>query len=138
MGLPGANDKWTLPDVQARLATYAGITPARLRQNLIDFLAEVAPTAERLGIRLCCHPDDPPFSLIGLPRVMSTTEDYARVLDAVDSPANGATFCTGLLGVAANFDAPGFVSRLGPKIRFLHLRNTRRTQGIDPARPDFF
>ena len=138
MGLPGSNDKWTLPDVEARLETYRGVTAARLRQNLIDFLAEVVPMAETLGIRLCCHPDDPPFPLLGLPRVMSTTEDYAHVLDAVASPANGATFCTGSLGVAAGFDAPGFVERLGPKIHFVHLRNTKRTQGIDDARPDFY
>ncbi len=138
MGLPGSNDKWTLPDVEARLETYRGVTAARLRQNLIDFLAEVVPMAETLGIRLCCHPDDPPFPLLGLPRVMSTTEDYAHVLDAVASPANGATFCTGSLGVAAGFDAPGFVARLGPRIHFVHLRNTKRTQGIDDARPDFY
>ena len=138
MGLPGSNDKWTLPDVEARLETYRGVTAARLRQNLIDFLAEVVPMAETLGIRLCCHPDDPPFPLLGLPRVMSTTDDYAHVLDAVASPANGATFCTGSLGVAAGFDAPGFVERLGPRIHFVHLRNTKRTQGIDDARPDFY
>ena len=138
MGLPGSNDKWTLPDVEARLETYRGVTAARLRQNLIDFLAEVVPMAETLGIRLCCHPDDPPFPLLGLPRVMSTTDDYAHVLDAVASLANGATFCTGSLGVAAGFDAPGFVERLGPRIHFVHLRNTKRTQGIDDARPDFY
>jgi mannonate dehydratase len=138
MGLPGSNDKWTLPDVQTRLETYTGITPERLRQNLIDFLAEVVPTAERLGIRLCCHPDDPPFPLMGLPRVMSTTQDYENVLEAVDSPASGATLCTGSLGVAADFDAPGFVARLGPRIHFVHLRNTKRTKGIDDTRPDFF
>jgi mannonate dehydratase len=137
-GLPGANDAWTLEDVQARLATYDGITADRLRQNLIDFLAEVAPHAERLGLRLCCHPDDPPFSLLGLPRVMSSTQDYAAVLDAVDVPANGATLCTGSLGVSASFDAPDFVKRLGPRIHFVHLRNTARLPGMDPDRPDFF
>lgn len=136
-GLPGANDTWTVEDVRAQLSSYDAITPNRLRQNLIDFLAEVVPVAERLGLRLCCHPDDPPFGLLGLPRVMSTTEDYAQVLDAVESPANGATLCTGSLGVRADFDPPGFVDRLGDRIHFVHLRNTKRLSD-DPERPDFF
>ena len=137
-GLPGANDGWTLDDVRARLRTYDGITADRLRQNLIDFLAEVAPLAETLGLRLCCHPDDPPFSLLGLPRVMSSTDDYARVLDAVETPANGATLCTGSLGVAPGFDAAEFVHRLGPRIHFAHLRNTKRLASPDPARATIF
>jgi mannonate dehydratase len=137
-GLPGANDGWTLDDVRARLETYAGISPDRLRQNLIDFLAEVAPVAEGMGLRLCCHPDDPPFSLMGLPRVMSSTDDYAQVLDAVDTLSNGATLCTGSLGVRADFDPVDFVHRLGPRIHFAHLRNTKRIPSPDPNRPGFF
>jgi len=137
-GLPGANDGWTLDDVRARLATYAGITADRLRQNLIDFLAEVAPVADALGMRLCCHPDDPPFSLLGLPRVMSTTDDYVRVIEAVDTPANGATLCTGSMGVDPQFDAGDFVRRLGPRIHFAHLRNTKRLPSPDPERASFF
>lgn len=136
-GLPGANDGWTIEDVRARLATYDGIDAARLRQNLIDFLSDVIPTAERLGLRMCCHPDDPPFSLLGLPRVMSSEGDYARVLDAVDTQANGATLCTGSLGVDPAFDAPAFVQRFGPRIHFAHLRNTKRLPSPDPARPGF-
>lgn len=136
-GLPGANDTWTVEDVRAQLASYADITPTQLRQNLIDFLSEVVPVAERLGLRLCCHPDDPPFGLLGLPRVMSSTDDYVAVLEAVDSPASGATLCTGSLGVRADFDAPGFVERLGDRIHFVHLRNTKRLSD-DPRRPDFF
>ncbi|WP_299501004.1 mannonate dehydratase [uncultured Roseobacter sp.] len=137
-GLPGANDTWSLADISALLETYAGINPDRLRANLIDFLSEVAPVAERLGMRLCCHPDDPPFGLLGLPRVMSNTQDYAHVLEAVDLPANGATLCTGSLGVSAEFDAAGFVDQLGPRIHFAHLRNTKRLTNGDPTRPDFF
>lgn len=137
-GLPGANDTWQIEDVRAQLSTYDGITADRLRANLIDFLAEVAPVAENLGLRLCCHPDDPPFPLLGLPRVMSSTDDYATVLDAVDVPANGATLCTGSLGVAPGFDGAEFVRRLGPRIHFAHLRNTTRTEGLDPTRPNFF
>ena len=137
-GLPGANDGWTLEDVKALLATYDGIDATGLRQNLIDFLSEVAPLANELGLRLCCHPDDPPFPLLGLPRIMSSTDDYAQVLDAVDLPANGATLCTGSLGVSPEFNAPDFVKRLGPKIHFAHLRNTTRTASPDPTRPHFF
>lgn len=137
-GLPGANDGWSLDDVRARLATYDGVSATQLRQNLIDFLSEVAPVAQELGLRLCCHPDDPPFSLLGLPRVMSSTDDYAQVLAAVDLPANGATLCTGSLGVAADFDAVDFINRLGPRIHFAHLRNTTSSTSPDPARPNFF
>ena len=137
-GLPGANDGWTLDDVRALLGTYVGIDADRLRQNLIDFLAEVAPVAEELGLRLCCHPDDPPFPLLGLPRVMSSTDDYEIVLNAIDLPSNGATLCTGSLGVTADFDAPEFVRRLGPRIHFVHLRNTSRSASLDPRRPNFF
>ena len=125
-GLPGANDRWSLDDVRTLLATYTGITPEHLRQNLIDFLALVVPHAEALGLRLCCHPDDPPFPLLGLPRVMSSLADYETVLNAVPSPANGATFCTGSLGLAPDFDPTAFIDALGPKIHFAHLRNTRR------------
>jgi mannonate dehydratase len=137
-GLPGANDNWSVDDVRALLQTYDGITAPRLRAHLIDFLSEVAPVAQDLGLRLCCHPDDPPFSLLGLPRVMSSSDDYAAVLNAVDLPANGATLCTGSLGVARDFDGPKFVERHGPRIHFAHLRNTKRIAKSDPNRPDFF
>ncbi|MGJ8627888.1 MAG: mannonate dehydratase [Sulfitobacter sp.] len=137
-GLPGANDNWSLEQVRGLLATYAGITAEKLRTNLIDFLSEVAPHAENLGLHLCCHPDDPPFSLLGLPRVMSSSDDYAAVLEAVDIPANGATLCTGSLGVAQDFDGPAFVKRHGSRIHFAHLRNTSRIAGSDPDKPDFF
>lgn len=137
-GLPGANDHWTLDQIRDLLATYAPINRDSLAQNLIDFLAEVVPTAERLGMRLCCHPDDPPFPLMGLPRVMSTEADFARTLAAVDSPANGATLCTGSFGVAPGFDAPGFVQRLGPRIHFVHLRNTTRIAPATDTRTSFY
>ena len=125
-GLPGAVESWSLPDLSAHLSTYDGVTPERLRQNLIDFLAEVAPVAQELGLRLCCHPDDPPFPLLGLPRIMSTGADYRAVLDAVDVPANGVTFCTGSLGARADNDLPAMVRNLADRIHFVHLRNVRR------------
>ncbi|MEP1520515.1 mannonate dehydratase [Ascidiaceihabitans sp.] len=137
-GLPGANDTWNVQDVARHLSTYDGISPQDLRQNLIDFLSDVVPVAERLGMRLCCHPDDPPFPLLGLPRVMSSTDDYAAVLDAVNSPANGATLCTGSLGVDAGFDPADFVRRLGARIHFVHLRNTKREETADKHRPSFY
>jgi mannonate dehydratase len=134
-GLPGAAETFTLEDVRRHLAEYAELPAERLRANLIDFLAEVVPTAERLGIRLCCHPDDPPWALLGLPRVMSTEADYAAVLDAVDSPASGATLCTGSLGARPDNDLPGMMARLGPRVHFLHLRNVTRE---DPGTPCSF
>lgn len=137
-GLPGANDQWSVQDVRALLDTYASIDHGQLRANLVDFLSEVAPLAQDLGLRLCCHPDDPPFSLLGLPRVMSTIKDYSAVLDAVDLSSNGATLCTGSLGVRPDFDGPEFVRSLGHRIHFVHLRNTKRIDGSDIAKPDFF
>ena len=137
-GLPGANDHWSITDVQELLHSYADITAERLQANLIDFLSEITPLAQDLGLRLCCHPDDPPFALLGLPRVMSNTNDYEKVLSAVDLSANGATLCTGSLGVAAVFDGPEFVKQHGPRIHFAHLRNTKRIAGTDPQKPDFY
>ena len=136
-GLPGANDAWTLEEVRRHLATYADIDAGRLRANLIDFLAEVAPLAQELGLRLCCHPDDPPFPLLGLPRVMSTQSDYAQVTQAVDLAANGVTFCTGSLGVDPDFDPVAFIEALGPRIHFAHLRNTIRDGISDERRCSF-
>src|SRR6185312_10305608 len=94
---------------------------------------EVVPVAERLGLRLCCHPDDPPFALLGLPRVMSTEADYRAILDAVDSPANGMTLCSGSLGSRPDNDLPGMMRRLGDRVHFLHLRNVKRDTGAIPG-----
>ena len=125
-GLPGAAEHFTLSDVRAHLAEYGPIGEDGLRANFIDFLSEVAPLAEELGIRLCCHPDDPPFPLLGLPRIMSTEAHYKVLMDAVDLPANGITLCSGSLGARADNDLPGMMDRLGDRVHFLHLRNTTR------------
>jgi mannonate dehydratase len=125
-GLPGAAETMTLADVRAHLAEYDAISADRLRANLIDFLAEVTPLAQDIGMRLCCHPDDPPFPLLGLPRIMSTEADYRAVLDAVDLPANGVTFCTGSFGARADNDLPAMLQRLAGRVHFLHLRNVKR------------
>jgi mannonate dehydratase len=122
-GLPGATETWSIEQLRRELATYDHIDAGKLRQNFVDFLAEVIPTAEEVGMRLCCHPDDPPFPLLGLPRIMSTEADYVRIVEAVDSPANGITLCCGSLGSRADNDLPGMMERLGPKVHFVHLRN---------------
>lgn len=132
-GLPGAVESWTLAELSAHLATYDGVSPDKLRKHLIDFLAEVAPHAQKLGLRLCCHPDDPPFPLLGLPRIMSTEADYRAVLDAVDVPANGVTFCTGSLGARPDNDLPAMVRNLADRIHFVHLRNVRRDTEETPC-----
>jgi len=132
-GLPGATESTSLADLRTELQSYAEIDTDRLRRHLVDFLSEVVPLAESLGLRLCCHPDDPPFPLLGLPRIMSTEEHYRLVLDAVDSPANGMTYCTGSLGARADNDLPGMVERLGPRIHFAHLRNVHKESTGTPC-----
>ncbi len=125
-GLPGAAERFTLEDVRRHIAEYDAISAEGLRAHFIAFLEEVAPVAEKLGIRLCCHPDDPPFGLLGLPRVMSTEADYKAIMDAVDLPASGITLCSGSLGARPDNDLPGMMERLGERVHFLHLRNVRR------------
>jgi mannonate dehydratase len=126
MGLPGSTESMTLEDVQAHLDEYGAISREQLCAHFVDFLEEVVPVAEDLGLRLCCHPDDPPFALLGLPRIMSTAEDYKAILEAVDSPANGMTFCTGSLGARPDNDLPAMFTQFASKVHFLHLRNVKR------------
>ncbi len=125
-GLPGAAEHFTLADVRMHLAEYDSISTEGLRAHLVTFLEEVIPVAEALDMRLCCHPDDPPFPLLGLPRVMSTEADYQTIVSAVDSPANGITLCSGSLGARPDNDLPGMMERLGDHVHFLHLRNVKR------------
>jgi mannonate dehydratase len=125
-GLPGAAETFSLEDVRQHLAEYANTSEDMLRENLISFLEQVAPFAQDLGMRLCCHPDDPPFPLLGLPRIMSTEAQYRSVLRAVDLPANGITLCSGSLGARPDNDLPGMMDRLGDRVHFLHLRNVTR------------
>lgn len=132
-GLPGSGESWSLPEFAERLAVWDNISPEQLRRNHVDFLAEIAPLAEDIGIRLACHPDDPPFPILGLPRIMSTEAEYRAMFDAVNVPANGMTFCVGSLGARADNDLPGMAERLGPRIHFAHLRNVRRETGGVPC-----
>ena len=132
-GLPGAGEKLTFEEVKRRLEAYSGIDADKLRENFKYFLDAVVPTAEKLGVRLCCHPDDPPWPLLGLPRIMSTEEDYNWLVNIHPSKANGITFCTGSLGASFENDLPGMVSRMGQHIHFLHLRNVTREQESIPT-----
>ncbi len=125
-GLPGAAERLTLDDVRQHLAEYDGIPAERLRENFLAFLEQTTPLSEELGLRMCCHPDDPPIGLLGLPRVMSTEADYSAMMQAVDLPANGITLCSGSLGARPDNDLPGMMERLGDRVHFLHLRNVHR------------
>lgn len=125
-GLPGAEEGYSLEEFNAILATYKSIGPKELKENLFYFLKQIIPAAEKAGILMCIHPDDPPFPILGLPRVVSTEKDIEEIFKAVDSPNNGLTFCTGSFGVRADNDLAGMVERLGHRIHFIHLRSTQR------------
>ena len=127
-GLPGAEEGYTLDQFQKVLDTYAEIGDQELRNNLYDFLREVIPAAEEAGVLMAIHPDDPPFPILGLPRVVSTEDDAKQLIGVVDSPNNGLCFCTGSYGVRADNDLVGMASRLGNRINFIHLRATKRDQ----------
>lgn len=122
-GLPGAYDRYDVAGLRRMLASYEGIDRAALRGNLARFLREVVPVAAELGIRLCIHPDDPPRPMFGLPRIVSSAEDIGFILEAVESPANGLTLCTGSLAAGAPNDVPGIAQRFADRIWFAHLRN---------------
>lgn len=128
MGLPGSEEHFTEAEILKALGKYAGIGSQQLKQHLFLFLKEIVPVAEASGLKLAIHPDDPPYPILGLPRVVSTEQDAVELLDAAPSPANGLCFCTGSYGVRADNDLPGMVRRLGKHIHFLHLRNTRRDE----------
>lgn len=127
-GLPGAEEGYTLEEFNAVLATYKNIGAKELKQNLFYFLGQIIPSAEKAGVRMCIHPDDPPYPILGLPRVVSTEQDILDLYIAVNSPNNGLTFCTGSFGVRPDNDLPGMVERLGDRIHFIHLRSTQRDE----------
>jgi mannonate dehydratase len=125
-GLPGTDEVFTIPEFKEYLKKYSQTDSNALRQNLFYFLRAIVPYAEELGIKMCIHPDDPPFPILGLPRVASTEEDLKAIVDACPSPSNGITLCTGSLGARSDNDIPGIITRLGAHIHFLHLRNVKR------------
>jgi mannonate dehydratase len=122
-GLPATERSYNRETMREALAEYDDIGLAELRANLAWFLKEIIPVAEEVGTRMCIHPDDPPFSLYGLPRIVSTADDARFILNAVDSPANGLTLCTGSYGTRADNDIVAMVEEFGPRIYFAHLRN---------------
>jgi mannonate dehydratase len=131
LGLPGSGEAFQLDTFQGLLDEYRNIGDTELREHLFHFIREVAPAAASAGIRLCIHPDDPPFPLLGLPRVVSTERDLAELLAACPIPANGLTFCVGSFGVRPDNDVPGMLRRFADHIYFLHLRNTKRERTDD-------
>lgn len=124
-GLPGTDEVFTVEEFNAYLKRYAAVDATKLKENLYYFLATIIPEAEKAGVKMCIHPDDPPFSILGLPRVVSTEADLLGLVSAVPSPSNGITFCTGSLGANLLNDLPGMIERLGEHIHFLHLRNVQ-------------
>jgi mannonate dehydratase len=127
-GLPGSEEGYTMEAFLQMLASYNTIDAAALKANLAYFLQQVIPAAEQAGILMCIHPDDPPYPILGLPRVVSNEQDILNIYNAVDSPNNGLTFCTGSFGVIDSNDLPGMVQRLGHRIHFIHLRSTKRDE----------